>query len=196
MKLEYNENPNYIFISWNEESGGEYNLSPIGYVTEKGMVEYRVTSNRVEFILSKNGKQLETLVFEKPFVQWDVSKQNSSLSNVENVDITEFIEMDEIQNDYDAAISMPYAAPAPPGPSPKPGPSPGPSPKPDPPSPKTVLVTWTVDHVKKLVINGVEIEGEALRKQSIRIKISPSADSVTLKAYAACGYYICEQRRI
>ncbi len=179
MKLEYYENPNYIFISWNEESGGEYNLSPIGYVSEKGMVEYRVTSDRVEFILSKNGIQLETLVFEKPSVQWDVSKQNDSLSNSENVDITEFVEMDEIQNDYDAAIIMPYAAPAPP-----------------PPFQKTVLITWIVDHVEKLVINGVEITGEALQKKSIRIKLDASVDSVTLKAYAACGYYICEQRRI
>lgn len=186
MKLEYYENPNYIVISWNEESGGKYNLFPFGYVPEKGMAEYYVTSDRVEFILSKNGIQVETLVFDKPSVQWGVSQQNSSLSDAENVDITEFVEMDEIQNDYDAAIIMPYAAPAPPGP----GPGPGPSPQ------KTVLVTWTVNHVEKLVINGVEITGEALQKQSICIKLDSSADSVTLKAYAACGYYICEQRRI
>lgn len=179
MKLEYYENPNYIFISWNEESGGVYSISPFGYVSEKGMAEHRVTSDRVEFILSKNGIQLETLVFDKPSVQWDVSKQNGSLSDAENVDITEFVEMDEMQNDYDAAIIMPYAAPAPP-----------------PPYPKTVLVTWTVNHVEKLVINGVKITGEALQKRSIRIALDPSVDSVTLKAYAACGYYICEQRRI
>ena len=178
MKLEYKENPNYIFISWNEESGGEYNLSPFGYVTEKGMVEYRVMSDGAEFILFKNGIQLETLVFKKPSVKWDVSKQNDSLSDAENVDITEFVEMDEIQNDYDAAIIMPYAAPAAPPPQ------------------KTVLVTWTVDHVEKLVINGVEITGEALQKKSIRIKLDTLADSLTLKAYAVCGYYICEQRRI
>lgn len=184
MQLEYYENPGYIFVSWNEESGGEYTLSPFGYVPEKGMTEYYVTSDKVEFILSKNDDQLETLVFNKPSVRWDVSKQNSSLSGEENVGITEFIEMDELQNDYDAAIIMPYAAPAPPPPGP------GPSPQ------KTIIVTWTVNYVEKIVINEMEITGEALQKQSIRIRLDASINSINLKAYAACGYYICEQRGI
>ena len=61
MKLKYYENPNYIFISWNEDCDGEYRISPFGYVPEKGMTEYFVTSGSVEFIFSKNGIQQDAL---------------------------------------------------------------------------------------------------------------------------------------
>ncbi len=184
MKLEYYENPNYIFISWNEDCDGEYRISPFGYVPEKGMTEYFVTSDSVEFIFSKNGIQQDALVFNRPSVQWDVSKQNSFLMDEENPGINNFIEIDELQKNYDAAMIMPYAAPAPP--PPQPGPSPY----------KTIIVTWTVNNVEKLVINEMEITGKALQKRSVCMKLDPSVASITLKAYAACGYYICEQRGI
>ncbi|MCI8410694.1 MAG: hypothetical protein HFJ09_15780 [Lachnospiraceae bacterium] len=184
MELQYYENSKYIFVGWSEDKDGEYVINKFGYIPEQGLAEYYVSTDSVDFVLSRNREEIETLHFDKPSVQWNIAKKGSSIKDYGTININNFIDVDEVRENYDSVMIMPYAAPSPPPP---------PSPKP---AKLTVMVTWTVNNVEKLEINGKIISGECLQSNSVEIEVDSDNPYVTLKAYSFCGYYISETKGV